>query len=1103
MINFDYIKDKEGVRHLYELCSEVERRQKGDPGSSVLYARNVLDWIVQAVYRLEHIGEANDKSLFQLLNDDNFVAYINDSSMIQTLHYIRKIGNIGAHNPSNVSKKESYFVLRHLYDTVGAVLMNFGLISSFPDFDDNLIPKIPEMRIAPTITVKNVRDEVETVKATPKKGKLNNVEHKTIFSEEETRKLFIDIMLKEAGWDILEEKGKEAAEKACVEIIVTGMPNTTGTGRADYVLYGRDGRPLAVIEAKRTSKDADAGRHQANLYADCLEKKYGRRPVIYYTNGFVTKVIDGCGYPDRQLYSFHSLKDLEELIRKRGRIDIKDMAGDLTIAERDYQLNAEKAICEHFNKKFRRSLLVMPTGTGKTRTAVGLVELLKRNNRVKNVLFLADRTNLVEQAMDSFKKFLPSETVEDISAKSNPELNKAITFSTYQTAINLIDKEEKKLSIGHFDLIIIDEAHRSIFGKYNSILSYFDALVLGMTATPKEEIDKNTFELMELEEPTAEYTWDEAVREVNIVDGKGFDYTTSFMKEGIKYDKLSKKEKQQLESVWDYEKLQKGIPENEEYHRDIRPEEINKYLVNKDTIDKMLRTLMEKGLKINAGETIGKTIIFAPDHNLATVIVDRFRKVYPEFGSDFCQLIDYSVNGNKDLVKKFCTTGGMPQIAVSVDMLDTGVDAPEVVNLVFYKRVKSWIKFTQMKGRGVRLCKNLYGNSDKDCFYIFDWCGNLDYFNQPVKDGMEKRQMSITEKLFNVRAEIALGLQHPKYQQDEKAKDLHDAIKTWLRNQVVALNDVRIAVREHLQSVVTFRAKESWTNLITADVFELKTEVAPLLLGNEKDNYALQFDLLSLKYMLEYMLAHKVEAERYKKKIKNLVDELGKNLSIPQIKDKEDVIITVGSKQFWEEITVDRVEWMREELRDLIHFLATNKLVPVFFTNLTDTVEGGEEIDMENNARTYKQKVFDYLYEHNDSPVLRKIRCMQKLSEDEWKELEDIFWTQLGTREQYDFVTSDKDFNGYIPAFIRTIIGVDREEAMNIYRKFINGKEMTSMQEECLKELIVYVCQNGDVEAAKILSIKQFSHINWVNVFDADLPHVKEFIDAMHDAVVA
>ena len=512
---------------------------------------------------------------------------------------------------------------------------------------------------------------------------------------------------------------------------------------------------------------------------------------------------------------------------------------------------------------------------------------------------------------------------------------------------------------------------------------------------------------------------------------------------------------------------------------------------------------MEKGLRVNNGETIGKTIIFASDHNMATVIVERFRKVYPEYGPDFCQLIDYSVKNALDMVKKFCASGGNTQIAVSVDMLDTGVDAPEVVNLVFYKRVKSWIKFTQMKGRGVRLCENLYGDMDKDCFYIFDWCGNLDYFSQQTDDGNEKRQKSITERIFGVRAEIALELQHPSYQQDEKAKALHDKTKALLRSQVVALNDSRIAVREKLQYVVRYRAEESWTHLTTPHIFELKTEIAPLLLGSDKETVALQFDLLSLQYMLEMLLTHNVNAARIKKRIKNLVSMLNTKITIPQVKEKEDVIKIVAAEQFWEGFSVDRIEWMREELRDLIKFLVSKTDNKIFYTNITDRVEGGEEIDNINDARTYKQKVFDYLMEHNDSPVFTKIKNMQKLSAEEWKELENIFWTQLGTREQYNLVTSDNDFNGYIPAFVRTVIGVDYEKAMDIYREFIHGREMTSMQERCLKEIVQYVCANGDIVAEKIPSVMQLKHINWGDVFKNDLAYFKQFIDALHDAVVA
>lgn len=306
-----------------------------------------------------------------------------------------------------------------------------------------------------------------------------------------------------------------------------------------------------------------------------------------------------------------------------------------------------------------------------------------------------------------------------------------------------------------------------------------------------------------------------------------------------------------------------------------------------------------------------------------------------------------------------------------------------------------------------------------------------------------------------------------------------------------------------MQSVVRFRAEKSWENLITADVFELKTVIAPLIIGSDKETVALQFDLLSLQYMLEFILEHNVDAARLKKRIKNLVSMLYEKISIPQVKEKENVIKVVSAEQFWDGISVDRIEWMREELRDLMKFLVSKTESKMFYTNITDRIEGGLEIDKINDARTYKQKVFDYLMEHNDSPVFAKIRNMQKLSADEWKELEEIFWTQLGTREQYNLVTSEHDFNGYIPAFVRTIIGVDYEKALDIYREFIHGREMTSMQESCLKEIVQFVCANGDIEAEKIPNIMQLKHINWGEIFNNDIMHVKEFIDTLHDAVVA
>ena len=518
------------------------------------------------------------------------------------------------------------------------------------------------------------------------------------YNEAQTRDAFIDLLLHEAGWPLDQERDREFP--------VTGMPNKTGEGFVDYVLWGSDGKPLALIEAKRTKRDPRVGQQQAKLYADCLEAMFGRRPVIFYTNGYEHWLWDDTDHPPRPVQGFLKKDELELLHQRRGsRKALSSVQIDSEIAGRPYQVRAIRRIGEAFEKdNLRKALLVMATGSGKTRTTIAAIDQLMRAGWVKRALFLADRVALVNQAIGAFKTHLPS--VAPVNLVTDKDTEGRVYVSTYPTMMGLIDDMKngvRRFGTGHFDLVVIDEAHRSVYRKYRAIFDYFDSYLLGLTATPRDEIDRDTYSLFELERgvPTDAYDLDEAVADGYLVPPKAVSVPLKFQREGIRYDDLSDEEKEQWDAL---EWTEDGdIPDR------VEASALNKWLFNEDTVDKVLEHVMTHGLKVQDGDRLGKTIIFAKNHAHAVFIAERFDANYPHLKGQFARVIDFKTEYAQSLIDDFSDLNKPPHIAISVDMLDTGIDVPEVVNLVFFKIVRSKTKFWQMIGRGTRLCPDLFG----------------------------------------------------------------------------------------------------------------------------------------------------------------------------------------------------------------------------------------------------------------------------------------------------------------------------------------------------------------------------------------------------------
>ena len=1106
--NFDYIlllADKiPTFKHLHNYCRLAEEQQPIYPDASANNARKALEWLMKNMLKMAGVTVDARATLNDMLRLPATDAFVNrDYKFREDIYLVKKIGNAASHDGAEpVNRVKAFRCLRALYNVVAGFMGRWDAVKEIPPFDATLISS-PS---APVALVKSPEPKVEMeVVNSVQKETLDDPQpvvlpRESLASEAVTRRYLIDYMLEEAGWEVLEEKGKVLGGKACIEVEVDGMPTASGKGYADYVLFSRGGKPLAVIEAKATNHAITEGRRQATLYADCLEKRYDVRPVIYYTNGFTTKVIDGMGYTDRDVISFHSMDDLERLIQKRGRAEIKDVTIKEEITDRPYQQTAIKRIVEWFNDKHRRGLLVLATGTGKTRVSISLCDILMRNDWVKTVLFLADRTALVGQAHRAYEALLPSVSMSVLSEEKAPDMQARILFSTYQTMINYLDREDKTFSVGRFDLIIIDEAHRSVFGRYGAIFNYFDSLLIGLTATPRDEIDRNTYDLLQLDNgmPNYSYDLDEAVKDGYLCPYKTLQYHSKIMERGAKWDEMSKEDREEAERLMDYEKSLAGLGPDDEYHRDILPQEIFKYLFNIDTIDKVLMELMEKGLKVKSGEEIGKTIIFAMNHSHAELIVERFRTLYPEKDPNYCQLIDNYVNKAGELIRKFEQIDNYPQIAVSVDMLDTGVDVPSVLNLVFFKCVKSKIKFMQMIGRGTRLCPKVFGDTDKKEFYIFDWCGNFEYFSVHSDGANPVAVKSLTERLYALRLDIAAALQSAEHQEKEDDRRLHDELKEILHAQVSQLSRARIDVRAHLQTIEPYREREAWVCLSDLDVAELKG-IAHLLPRPKENEAAKKFDVLMLYLQLE-QVDSTVKADNSRASVIKIAQLLEKKATIPAVRERMETIKEVQTAAFWDHCTLNSLERVRKELRELVHVLAESRDERRFVINIEDAISSDAVAAPVTLKATYHDRVIDYLAKHTDNEVLRKIQNFEQLTTDDVNELQRIFWEELGTRTEFDEATNGKKYNHNVAAFIRVIQGVDRQKALALYTRFIKDGNLTGEQEQYLKEILNYLSENGDLQMSDFMEYP-LNRNRWRDVFGEHFVGLKDFVNELHNVI--
>ena len=1139
-MNFDFVRGVPGFSQLFGACDAAEQLAMPFPAQSCASSRSALEYIVALIYRSVADYDDAGKTLFEKMDDHRFIDYINDETIVSAMHTVRKNGNLGAHG-ERLSPQIACDTLEQLHYIVGEVLINLNLIDDYPTFESPL-EKARARRQAPgnpaatpqTQTPTAVRAASsampEPAPCAPKQSQqpcepsddvvaqYAETLRQAHFStrkrgdEQKNAKLYVQASLCEAGWAIASCDNQAYPETAAINMTLEDGSTI------DYVLYGRDNRPLAVIDYTHALANPIVGRKHALNAATLMQKKYGFRPVAYYASGYHIFCTDALGFPTRRVFGFHSIDELE-LLKQRvsARKDISNPSIEDSITNRDYQKDAIRSICDVFqNQGRRRGVIVMATGTGKTRVSISLVKVLMEANWVKNVLFLADRTSLVRQAHKNFNKLLPNVTTSMFTGTSiNRDKDARIIFATYQTMIGLIDGDTREFGIGRFDLIIVDEAHRSIFGKYPLLFSYFDSLMIGLTATPRCDDSKSTYQVFQAVngEPDYAYELEQAINDGYLVGFHVLDKTTEGLRRGISYDSLTDEQKEEVEKAYANADAPNSAFDNAESlaHAVITPDTSN---INRGTIRAMLDDLMQNSLKIDAGDKVGKTIIFAKNHVEAEVVVEEFHKQYDYLGNEFCKLIDSQVEDALNIIDNFGERDKLPQIAVSVDMLDTGVDIPDAVNLVFFKKVNSKIKFLQMVGRGTRLSPDLFGpGKDKVGFLAFDWYDNFRYFNATntwsTVQGSGKGgapTLGLGVHINQKKLQILLQLQNKTDKTDfEKRyeKELHNFFTSAIAN----LNNDAMAVNRNIAFVNKYRQEGRLDNLTKTEVEELSNIVVPLLPTEPGKPKVKSFDSLILTVESEYLT--RVEEGKDPATIRNgfasvktlftkRMEQLQKLKTIPEVLKREKLIAAMMDGAYLlDDFSFERAEYVRKELRDLMKYIPDER--NYYIIDLPDSlIDEGEQSGMQR-SKSYIEKANEYLQD-DGNVMLAKLRSLEPLTDEEKEQLKQVFTATIGSGA--DFAAwSGFAWGEHAEAlrFLRKQVGIADETIEQKLGHALNDPELNEQQKTYLQQIVAYAQANGDITPKTLLNESPFNSIGVVELFGAEkFLIVKETLNTLH-----
>jgi type I restriction enzyme R subunit len=1098
----------------------AERAAQADPRAACFYARLALEVAVNWMFANDiKLSAPYETTLAARTHEPTFRQVVGQGRFASA-NIIRNLGNSAVHETRPVQHDKAIASVRELFNFTYWLARTYGRTQPDPSlvFQPDALPKTKQISTSTLAQFQDIAKNFAAAMATvddEKKARLASEDQRATleaelaaaraeivaikaansatpdlhdYDEAATRDTFIDLLLNEAGWSLDQPQDREFG--------VTGMPNSTSTGYVDYVLWGADGRPLGIVEAKRTLKDPTSGQQQAKLYADCLEARYGQRPVIFYTNGYEHWIWDDQHSPPRRVEGFHTRDELQLAIQRRvTRRSPSALQVDDKIVERYYQHRAIRKVVESFDRDgLRKALLVMATGSGKTRTAVALCDLLMRANWVKRVLFLADRRALVKQAVNAFKQHLPSATTVNLLTERHE--TGLIYVSTYATMMGMIDETvdgQRTFGAGHFDLVIIDEAHRSVYRKYGAIFSYFDSYLIGLTATPRDEIDRDTYRLFDLQRglPTDAYSLEEAVTDGFLVPANAVSVPLKFVRDGMTYDDMSEEDK----IAWDETDWGEGGPPQA-----VDPGALNTWLFNIDTVDKALEYLMTYGIKVAAGDRLGKTIIFAKNLAHAKFIVERFDKNYPNLKGSFARVIDTTNAYVDSLIDDFSNPEKAPHIAVSIDMLDTGIDVPEIINLVFFKIVRSKTKFWQMLGRGTRLRPNLFGPGfPKESFSVFDFCMNFEFFNQNPKAANAAIPDSLAKKLFTARVDL-IDVIRAGMPADDALATLSTETTARLQSEIGAMTPDNFLVRPKRQFVEKYAEPGAWGTWDLTTRTELVDELAglPTTLSDD-DVDAKEFDLLMLRTQLALLKAD----PRYpdlQRRVRELAMALEAVANIPMVKAELELILEIQTDEFWQDITAPMLEFVRRRLRSLVKLIDVKKR-SIIITDFSDEIGVGQAVTFSafpgTNMELFRSKARQFINAHADHLAIEKVRRNEPLTASDLAELERLFF-EAGFADSEEIESARA--GGGLGLFVRSLVGLDRKAAITAFSDFLVGRTLAANQLEFVNMLIEHLTAQGVVDPG-LLYESPFTDVDPLGVsgvfLEADASKIVDILTAV------